>query len=175
MFLKTITLSFCVALYFLQCQGGPPDDVQRNTIGRIVGDLYVPNTPLTYEEFLTIFNQVKQATNAAGELSSLVDLERSIAASTIKVKDAIACAQSIFGDDEATDLVERFCHENRSRIFGTIEFRQLVDIIHVVKQTMQKDLNIDTAVQIKDEIIKRMYPCGSYSDTVTTIIENLEF
>ncbi|XP_050440125.1 uncharacterized protein LOC126845502 isoform X3 [Adelges cooleyi] len=173
MFLKTITLSFCVALYFLQCQGGPPSDLQRYTIGRIVGDLYVPNAVLTYRQFIILFNHVKQATNATGELSSLVDLERRIAGFRYKEYDAIACTQCIFGDDEATELVERFFRDNHPE--GTITFDELVKTIHDVKRETQKDLNIDTAAQIKADIINRMYPRENFSEIVTTITENLDF
>ncbi|XP_050440073.1 uncharacterized protein LOC126845465 isoform X1 [Adelges cooleyi] len=174
MFLKTITLSFCVALYFLQCQGGPPDDLQRFTIRDIVDNYFnQTRSNTTYEQLIILFNQVKRATNATGELSSLVDLERRIAEFMYRENDVIACAQSIFGDDGATDLVERFVQENQDE--DTIPFDGLVEIIHDVKREMQKYLNIDTAVQIKADIIKRMYPRGNFSEIVTTITENLDF
>ncbi|XP_050422720.1 uncharacterized protein LOC126838140 [Adelges cooleyi] len=174
MFSKTVILSFCMALYFLQCQGGPPDDLQRHNMRTIVDNYFDQirkNT--TYEEFLGLFNQVKHATNATGELSSRVDLEQKIADFIYREDDAIACAQSIFGDDGATELVKRFVQENQDE--DTITFDGLVEIIHSVKREMQKYLNIDTAVQIKAEIIKRMYPRGNFSEIVTTITENLDF
>ncbi|XP_050440091.1 uncharacterized protein LOC126845465 isoform X4 [Adelges cooleyi] len=173
MFLKTITLSFCVALYFLQCQGGPPSDLQRAIIRGIVGGLWLTNAVLTYGQFIILFNHVKRATNATGELSSLVDLERRIAGFIYRENDAIDCAESILGDGRATDLVERFVQENQDE--DTIPFDGLVEIIHDVKREMQKYLNIDTAVQIKADIIKRMYPRGNFSEIVTTITENLDF
>ncbi|XP_050440120.1 uncharacterized protein LOC126845502 isoform X2 [Adelges cooleyi] len=174
MFLKTITLSFCVALYFLQCQGGPPSDLQRFTIRDIVDNYFnQTRSNTTYEQLIILFNQVKRATNATGELSSLVDLERRIAGFRYKEYDAIACTQCIFGDDEATELVERFFRDNHPE--GTITFDELVKTIHDVKRETQKDLNIDTAAQIKADIINRMYPRENFSEIVTTITENLDF
>ncbi|XP_050434879.1 uncharacterized protein LOC126842062 [Adelges cooleyi] len=154
MFSKTVILSFCMALYFLQCQvvANEPNEEQVYTIGRIVGGLYVPNAVLTYEQLIIFFNHVKQTMNANGDLPSRLALETLLEASTFTEEIALTYATYILGDDiNVKELVEPLIRGNLNQ--GSIDFSLLVGIISVVKHTLQMVTSTNGAVELKAEMI----------------------
>ncbi|XP_050437743.1 uncharacterized protein LOC126843973 [Adelges cooleyi] len=165
MFSKTVIQIFCVAFYFLQCQGAGPTKQQLEKITKIVSEHHKPSG-LHYEDLLIVFDEVKQATGARGNFPSRDELEVDDYMERYYTKDEVlSIVRDTVGGDSMTITINKFFE--KKNYSNNINFEELCRVF--------RHLDERSSHVVKTDLLKRTFPVLEEADIIGHIVKNLIF